>query len=114
MPQDLNDSASFGQTASRIVVVSDRQGAILLITHKEFRMRATGLSLLLIVVGAILAFAVSTTVAGVSTPMIGLVLMLLGMLGVLSSPIFLVSFSPFSSASPQVKHVDRVDGHQSN
>lgn len=72
-------------------------------------MPATGLSLFLIAVGAILAFAVSTTVAGISIPTIGVILMSVGILGVLLSMLFLMSFSPFGSgrASP----AGRVDVH---
>lgn len=81
-------------------------------------MPATGLSLLLIAVGAILAFAVTTTVAGISIPIVGVILLIVGILGLLLSMLFLMSFSPFRSASPfgsapptQSEHVERVDVH---
>jgi hypothetical protein len=81
-------------------------------------MPATGLSLFLIAVGAILAFAVTTTVAGISIPMVGVILLIVGILGLMLSSLFLMSFSPFRSASPsgsaapqQVEHVERVDVH---
>jgi hypothetical protein len=72
-------------------------------------MPATGLSLFLIAVGAILAFAVTTTVAGISIPMVGVILMIVGILGVLLSMLFLMSFSPFGSTrqAPQ-STADRV------
>ena len=75
-------------------------------------MPATGLSLSLIAVGAILAFAVSATVAGISIPTIGMILMSVGLLGLLLSVLFLMSFSPFGGArQTRVEHVDvhRVD-----
>jgi xanthosine utilization system XapX-like protein len=80
-------------------------------------MPATGLSLFLIAVGAILAFAVTTTVAGISIPAVGVILMIVGILGLMLSFLFLMSFSPFRSDSPsgvapqQVEHVERVDVH---
>jgi len=81
-------------------------------------MPATGFSLFLIAVGAILAFAVTTTVAGISIPAVGVILLIVGLLGLLLSMMFLMSFSPFKSASPfgntaqpPVEHVERVDVH---
>jgi len=55
-----------------------------------------GISLLLIAVGAILAFAVSATVSGIEVETIGIILMVVGGLGILMSMLFLMSFSPFS------------------
>jgi Domain of unknown function (DUF6458) len=45
----------------------------------------TGGSLFLIAIGAILYWAVSFRVAGVNLPMIGLILMIIGVIGVLFS-----------------------------
>ena len=59
-------------------------------------MPALGISLFLIAVGAVLAFAVTTTVAGVSIQAIGLILMGVGFLGILMALLFLMSFSPFA------------------
>ncbi|MEO6398918.1 MAG: DUF6458 family protein [Tepidiformaceae bacterium] len=59
-------------------------------------MPAMGISLFLIAVGAILAFAVSTTVSGIEVETIGIILMCVGFLGILMSLLFLMSFSPFN------------------
>lgn len=59
-------------------------------------MPALGISLFLIAVGAVLAFAVTTSVAGVSIEAIGLILMGVGFLGILMALLFLMSFSPFA------------------
>lgn len=58
-------------------------------------MPALGLSLFLLAVGAILAFAVDYTVSGVDVVAIGVVLMLVGGLGLLLSMLFWTSFAPF-------------------
>ncbi len=61
-------------------------------------MPALGISLLLIAVGAILAFAISTTTSSnVDLVAIGWILMGVGGLGILMSLLFLMSFSPFGS-----------------
>ncbi len=60
-------------------------------------MPALGISLLLIAVGAILAFAVNTTAAGIEVQTIGVILLVVGGLGILMSLLFLMSFSPFGS-----------------
>ena len=75
-------------------------------------MPATGVSLFLIAVGAILAFAVTQTVAGVSVQLVGVIVLLVGILGLLLAVLFLMSFSPFRSgrASP-IERVDTVDIH---
>ena len=59
-------------------------------------MPAMGISLFLIAVGAILAFAVSTTVSGIEVQTIGIILLCVGFLGILMSLLFLMSFSPFN------------------
>lgn len=75
-------------------------------------MPATGLSLTLIAIGAILAFAVTQTVAGVSIQLIGVIVLLVGILGLLLAVLFLMSFSPFRSGRPSpVERVDSVDIH---
>lgn len=58
-------------------------------------MPALGISLILIAVGAILAFAVTTAVEGVAIATIGVILMGVGFLGLLIALLFLMSFSPF-------------------
>ena len=60
-------------------------------------MPAMGISLFLIAVGAILAFAVSTTVSGIEVQTIGIILLCVGFLGILMSLLFLMSFSPFGN-----------------
>jgi uncharacterized protein DUF6458 len=70
-------------------------------------MPALGLSLLLIAVGAILAYAVSATAAGVDIDTIGFILMGVGALGVLMSLLFMMSFSPFGSHDSHTStHID--------
>ena len=70
-------------------------------------MPAMGISLFLIAVGAILAFAVSTTVSGIEVQTIGLILLGVGFLGILMSLLFLMSFSPFGSKdSGGGSHID--------
>jgi hypothetical protein len=56
---------------------------------------ATGTSLLLIAVGAILAFAVNYSVTGVDISVIGTILMVVGVIGLIFSLLFLASFAPF-------------------
>ena len=56
---------------------------------------AVGTSLLLIAIGAILAFAVHVTVSGVDINAIGAILMIVGIIGMAFSLLFLASFAPF-------------------
>lgn len=72
-------------------------------------MPALGLSLFLIAIGAILAFAVSAGVEGVAVPTVGIILMIVGGIGLLLSMLFLMSFSPFASEERRTVHTDRVD-----
>jgi hypothetical protein len=65
-----------------------------------------GISLLFIAAGAILAFAVSATVSGVSIPAIGIILMAVGGIGLLFSLIYLMAWAP--NANPQVQGDDHV------
>ncbi len=71
-------------------------------------MPAMGISLFLIAVGAILAFAVSTTVSGIEVETVGIILMVVGALGILMSLLFLMSFSPFSRGDRDggTSHID--------
>jgi len=66
---------------------------------------ATGTSLLLIAAGAILTFAVTATVSGVSIQTIGTILMVVRIIGLVMSLLFMASFSPFAS------HDEDVDVH---
>lgn len=55
---------------------------------------ATGISLFFLAVGAILTFAVETTVSGVDLDTIGVILMVIGLLGMLFSLVLWDSWSP--------------------
>jgi hypothetical protein len=55
---------------------------------------ATGISLFFIAVGAILTFAVETSVSGVDLDTIGVILMVIGLLGILFSLVLWDSWSP--------------------
>ena len=71
-------------------------------------MPALGISLILIAVGAILTYAVSATVAGVSLTAIGVILMVVGGLGILMALLFMMSFSPFASRDEVVSRDDHL------
>jgi hypothetical protein len=53
-----------------------------------------GTSILLIAVGAILRYAVTATVSGISLGTVGLILMLVGILGLLLSLLYMFAWSP--------------------
>ena len=55
---------------------------------------ATGLSLFFLAVGAILTFAIDTTVSGVDLDTIGVILMVIGLLGMLFSLVLWDNWSP--------------------
>jgi uncharacterized protein DUF6458 len=55
---------------------------------------ATGISLFFLAVGAILTFAVDTSVSGVDLDTIGVILMVIGLLGMLFSLVLWDSWSP--------------------
>lgn len=55
---------------------------------------ATGLSLFFLAVGAILTFAVDTSVSGVNLDTIGVILMVIGLLGMLFSLVLWDSWTP--------------------
>lgn len=65
---------------------------------------ALGLSLFLIAVGAILAFAVTFEAAGIDITAVGWILMIVGSLGVVLSMLFWASFAPFG------RRTDHIDG----
>jgi Domain of unknown function (DUF6458) len=54
----------------------------------------TGTSILLIAVGAILRYAVTATVSGVSLTTVGLILMIVGILGLVLSLFYMLAWSP--------------------
>jgi hypothetical protein len=55
---------------------------------------ATGISLFFLAVGAILTFAVNTTVSGIDLDTIGVILMVIGLLGMLFSLVLWDSWTP--------------------
>jgi hypothetical protein len=57
---------------------------------------AIGLSLFLMAVGAILAWAVDATVTGLDIKIVGVILMGVGFLGLVLSLMFWASFAPFA------------------
>ena len=57
-----------------------------------------GVSIFLIAVGAILAFAVNVEASGVNLDTIGVILMVVGAIGALFSLLFWSSFAPFGGA----------------
>jgi hypothetical protein len=70
---------------------------------------ALGSSLFLLAVGAILAFAVNATVAGVDITTIGVILMVVGLIGILMSMLFFASFAPFYHGEREGRRVVRRD-----
>ncbi len=54
-----------------------------------------GVSVFLLAVGAILAFAVDVSVQGLDLETVGVILMIVGAIGLLLSALFLSSFSPY-------------------
>jgi hypothetical protein len=58
-------------------------------------MPAVGLSLLLIAVGAVMAFAVTDTVQGIEIATVGVILMIVGGFGLVLGLLFLMSFWPW-------------------
>jgi hypothetical protein len=54
----------------------------------------TGTSILLIAVGAILRYAVTATVSGISVETVGLILMIAGVIGLVLSLLFMYSARP--------------------
>jgi hypothetical protein len=59
---------------------------------------ALGASLFLIAVGAVLAFAVTVSVAGIELVTVGWILMIVGAVGLVLSMLFWASFAPFGGA----------------
>ncbi len=55
-----------------------------------------GLSLFLIAVGAILAWAVNATVSGLDIKVVGAILIIIGVVGLMLSLLFWASFAPFA------------------
>jgi len=53
---------------------------------------SSGLSIFLIAAGAILRYAVTATVSGVSVPTVGLILMIVGVAGLVMSLVYLAAW----------------------
>jgi hypothetical protein len=62
---------------------------------EEARSLSLGVSIFLLVVGAILTFAVDVTTSGFSINTVGIILMIAGALGLVLSLLFWSSFSPY-------------------
>jgi len=71
-------------------------------------MPALGLSLLLVALGAILAFAVNATVSGLDIQAVGAILMIVGAIGGIASMLFWTSFAPYGSHRADVVRRDVV------
>jgi hypothetical protein len=63
-----------------------------------------GVSIFFLTVGAILTFAVDVTTKGVNLDTVGLILMIVGGIGLLSSLLFWSSFSPYRREERIVTH----------
>jgi hypothetical protein len=66
-------------------------------------------SLILIAAGAILAYAVNTTVQGIDIDAVGVILMIVGAIGLVFSLLFLASFAPFGNRTERYERVETVD-----
>jgi Domain of unknown function (DUF6458) len=63
-----------------------------------------GVSIVLLAIGAILTFAVEFTTKGVNLDTVGVILMVVGGIGLLSSLLFWSSFSPYRREERIVTH----------
>ena len=61
-----------------------------------------GVSIFLLAVGAILAFAVDISAEGVNLDTVGVILMIVGGIGLLASLLFWSSFSPYGRREERV------------
>ncbi len=66
-----------------------------------------GTSILLIAVGAILRYAVTATVSGVSLTTVGLILMIVGILGLVLSLFYTLAWSPRRSQVVRDRVIER-------
>jgi hypothetical protein len=75
---------------------------------------SAGISLFLLAVGAVLAFAVNYQVNGVDIAAVGWILMAVGCLGIMMYLLFLASFAPFyrgDETRTRTEIVDRPHTH---
>lgn len=63
-----------------------------------------GLSLVLIAAGAILTWAVETTVTGIDIKVVGVILMVMGLVGLTLSLLFWASFAPLARRDGRERH----------
>lgn len=68
-----------------------------------------GTSIFLIAVGAILRYAVTASVSGLSLSTAGLILMLVGILGLVLSLIYMLAWKPSRTAVARERIVERPD-----
>lgn len=66
-----------------------------------------GVSVFLIAIGAILAFAVNVSAQGVDLDTVGVILMIVGAIGLLASLLFWSGFSPYGGRRDDVVVRDR-------
>ena len=67
-----------------------------------------GASIFLLVIGAILTFAVDVTAEGFNINTVGIILMVAGVVGLLLSLLFWSSFSPYRRRAPVAHPEERV------
>jgi Domain of unknown function (DUF6458) len=67
----------------------------------------TGTSLFFIAVGAILRYAVTTMVSGVSLQTVGLILMIIGVAGLVLSLLYMLAWSPRRGAVVRDRVIER-------
>jgi hypothetical protein len=70
-----------------------------------------GLSIFLIALGAILRYAVTATVAGVSIQTVGLILLIVGILGLVLSLVFWATVGSWYPGRSVNRREDCSDGH---
>jgi hypothetical protein len=71
-------------------------------------MPAVGLSLVLIAIGAIMAFAVTDTVQGIEIATVGVILMIVGAFGLVLGLLFLMSFWPWGRRESDSHYHDHI------
>jgi hypothetical protein len=71
-----------------------------------------GTSIFLIAVGAILRYAVTASVSGLSLPTIGLILMIVGIAGLVLSLLYTLAWSPRRGAITRERVVERDPYHE--
>ena len=71
-----------------------------------------GTSIFLIAVGAILRYAVTTAVSGVSLPTVGLILMIMGAVGIVLSLFYMLSAGPRRGYAVRERVIERDPYYQ--